>query len=242
MTAAMTLYRSSIGKKAIMAVTGLAMIGFLVFHMYGNLKIFGGPQLLNEYAAGLRELGHPVFGHEHLLWIARLGLLTAVVLHITAAVQLTAQSRASTIGGIGGTGRYHHQHYNRASFASRTIRWGGVIIFLFIIYHLLHFTFGAIGYNAARPYIGEQAGAYQVYNNVIYGFQFWPASIIYILAMGAVGLHVYHGTWSMMQTLGLNNGSYSKLWSALALVLGVALFVGNITIPVAVLTGFLRPI
>ena len=92
-----------------------------------------------------------MFGHEHLLWIARLVLLASVVLHITSAIQLTLQSRASTNGGVGGTGRYHHQHYNRASFASRTIRWGGVIIFLFIIYHLLHFTFGAVGYNAARP-------------------------------------------------------------------------------------------
>lgn len=242
MTAAMTLYRSSIGKKAIMAVTGLVMIGFLVFHMYGNLKIFGGPQLMNDYAAGLRELGEPVFAREHLLWIARLVLLASVVLHITAAVQLTLQSRASTSGTLVGTGRYHHQHYNRASFASRTIRWGGIIIFLFIFYHLLHFTFGVVGYNAARPYVGEQAGAFQVYNNVIYGFQFWPASLIYILAMGAVALHVYHGTWSMMQTLGLNNGSYSKLWSALALLLAVLLFVGNITIPLAVLTGYLQPV
>jgi succinate dehydrogenase / fumarate reductase, cytochrome b subunit len=242
MTAAMTLYGSSIGKKAIMAVTGLVMIGFLVFHMYGNLKIFGGPQMLNEYAAGLREIGHPIFGHEHLLWIARLVLLASVVLHITAAVQLTAQSRASTGGTLAGTGRYHHQQFNRASFASRTIRWGGIIIFLFILYHLLHFTFGVVGYNAARPYVGEQAGAYQVYNNVIYGFQFWPAALVYILAMAAVALHVYHGTWSMMQTLGLNNGSYSKLWSALAVLLGVLLFVGNITIPLAVLTGFLQPV
>jgi succinate dehydrogenase / fumarate reductase cytochrome b subunit len=230
----MTLYRSSIGKKAVMALTGAVLVGFVVFHMYGNLKIFYGPQTINEYAAGLRELGHPVFGHEHLLWVARLVLLASVVLHIASAVQLSRQSLA------GRPSQYARREYQRASFASRTIRWGGLIIFLFILYHLLHFTFGVVGYDATRPYTSELNGQYDVYSNVIRGFQFWPASLVYILAMGAVALHLFHGVWSMFQTLGLNNGTYTSLWRGLSVVVAVAVFVGNVSIPLAVLTGVLK--
>src|ERR687885_290293 len=123
MAAALTLYRSSIGKKAIMAITGLIGIGFLFLHMYGNLKIFEGPEYFNDYAAGLRTLGAPVFGHTHLLWVARIVLLGAVLAHIWAAYSLTMQDWAGRPRGM----RYALKKSVQATYASRTMRWGGVI-------------------------------------------------------------------------------------------------------------------
>jgi len=232
MTGALTLYRSSIGKKAIMAVTGLIGIGFLVLHMYGNLKIFEGPEYFNEYAAGLRSIGAPIFGHEHLLWLVRLALLAAVGLHVLAAYQLTRMDWS------GRPVRYNYKRHVQATYASRTMRWGGVILFLFIIYHLLHFTFGAVGY-APGQYLPEDASGFHTYDNVINGFRVWPVTIFYILAMLALGLHLYHGFWSMLQTLGLNNDRANRLLRLLAAAVAIVLVVGFISVPIAVLVGFI---
>ena len=225
MAAVLGLYRSSIGKKVVMALTGLILTGFVVAHMVGNLKAFQGPEKLNAYGVFLREVGGPVFGHEQLLWIVRLVLLASVVLHIVAAVQLTRGELAAR------PVRYAYHKKLQATYASRTMRWGGVIIFLFVIYHVLHFTVGA-AHPSFRP--GD------VYHNLVAGFQVWYVSAFYIAAMIAVGLHLYHGVWSMFQTLGLNNRTYNRLLRGLSGVVAAAVAVGNISIPVAVLAGWIK--
>jgi succinate dehydrogenase / fumarate reductase, cytochrome b subunit len=225
MSAALTLYRSSIGKKAVMAITGLILVGFVVVHMLGNLKIFQGREHFNEYAEFLRIVGAPALPEGTLLWIARLVLLGAVGLHILAAVQLTRMDLA------GRPQRYATHKKVRGSYASLTMRYGGVIIALFVVYHLLHFTTGTLHGNFIHG---------DVYHNVIVGFQNWFVSGIYIIAQVALGLHLYHGVWSMFQTLGTNNHRTTGWLRGLAIVVALLVFVGNITIPLAVLTGLVR--
>ena len=240
MTGVLTLYRTSVGKKVIMALTGFVLVGFVLFHMYGNTKLYMGPEVYNDYAAGLRELGHPLFGHEHLLWIARIVLLGSVVLHIWSATALTLQSQKSTVANaVGGTRRYGEKK-RTTGYAAYTMRFGGLLIFLFIIFHLLHLTFGAVGY-AEGQYQHPHNGEYQVYNNVVYGFQNPIVSGFYVLTMIFLGLHLFHGVWSMFQTLGLNGTMYTSLLRGLALLIALAVVVGNISFPIAVLAGLVLP-
>jgi succinate dehydrogenase / fumarate reductase cytochrome b subunit len=240
MTGVLTLYRSSIGKKVIMAVTGLVLIGFLIIHMYGNLKMFYGAEVFNDYAAGLRDFGHPVLGHEHLLWVVRVVLLASIVGHIWSATALTAQSQKSAYAhGVSKVKRYG-QKQRRTGYAAYTMRFGGVVIFLFIIYHLLHFTFGVVGYGADRPYIPEQNGAYNAFSNVVIGFQHPLVSGFYILAMIFLGLHLFHGVWSAFQTMGLNNQKYTSTWRGVAVLVTAIIILPNIFFPIAVMSGIVH--
>ncbi len=236
MAAVATLYRSTIGKKVVMALSGLILVGFVVFHMIGNLKIFLGAEALNTYAAFLREVGEPLFPYEVLLWIARLVLLAAVGAHIIAAYQLSRKDWD------GRPIHYANKRTLQASYASLTMRWGGIIVLLFIIFHLLNFTFGAVGYSATRPYVHGENGEFQAFNNVVYGFQNPFVSLFYILSMGALGLHLYHGTWSMFQTLGVNSFRWNGMWRTVAIAVAVATVLGNISIPISVMLGFLKPV
>jgi succinate dehydrogenase / fumarate reductase, cytochrome b subunit len=237
MTGVLTLHRTSVGKKVIMALTGVVLVGFVIFHMYGNLKMYMGPEEFNTYAAGLRDVGYPIFGHSHLLWLARIGLIVAVVGHIWAATSLTIQSYKSTSGqGVGGLRRYGERK-RQTGYAAYTMRWGGVLIFLFIIYHLLHLTFGAVGY-APGAYRHPEGGEYQVYNNVVLGFQNPLIVGFYLIAMIFLGFHLFHGVWSMFQTLGLNNAKYTSLLKGLAIAIAAIVVIGNISFPIAVLLGF----
>ncbi|HEY1012550.1 MAG TPA: succinate dehydrogenase cytochrome b subunit [Herpetosiphonaceae bacterium] len=220
MTGALSFYRTSIGKKAVMAVTGVILFGFVVGHMIGNLSIYAGREAINSYAAFLKSTGE-------LLWVARGVLLLSVILHIVSAVQLTVENRASR------PGRYAFQKTIQASFASRTMRWGGLMLFFFIIYHLGHFTAGAV------PGTGTHSPT-DVYQNVINGFSYPLVALFYILAMIALGMHLYHGAWSMFQTLGLNSNRFNTGLRRFATLAAAALMLGNISIPVAVLTGFLK--
>jgi succinate dehydrogenase / fumarate reductase cytochrome b subunit len=240
MTGVLTLYRTSVGKKVIMALTGFVLVGFVLFHMYGNTKLYMGPAVYNDYAAGLRELGHPVFGHEHLLWVARVVLLGSVVLHIWSATALTLQSQKSTAANAVGGARRYGEKKRTTGYAAYTMRFGGLLIFLFIIFHLLHLPFGAVGY-AEGQYQHPHNGEYQVYNNVVYGFQNPIVSGFYMLTMIFLGLHLFHGVWSMFQTLGLNGAMYTGLLRGLALLIALAVVVGNISFPIAVLAGFVLP-
>jgi succinate dehydrogenase / fumarate reductase cytochrome b subunit len=224
MTAALTLYRSSIGKKTVMAITGLIGIGYLLLHMTGNLKIFQGPEHFNEYAEFLRTIGSPMVPERGLLWVIRLVLLGAIVLHVMAAYQLTRMDLASR------PVRYAKLRPVQQSFASRTMRWGGVILLLFVIYHLLHFTIGA----AHPTFVRGDA-----YGNVISGFQVWWVTLIYIAAMVALGFHLYHGFWSMFQTLGLNNATYTGLLRGLSVLVALGITVGFVSVPIAVMFGYL---
>ncbi len=225
---AVTLWGTSVGKKAVMAVTGFILIGFVIFHMLGNLKLYQGEEKFNNYAAFLRDVGAPVLGSNQFLWAARLILLTATVLHIGAAAQLAKMSYAAR------PVSYRQREAIRSTYASRTMRWSGVIITLFVIYHVLHFTFGAVGY------VPGKFQPTSVYRNVVNGFSVWYVSAFYIAAMVALGLHVYHGVWSVFQTLGVNHATTDRLYRMLAAVSSLAVVGGNISFPVAVLAGLLR--
>ncbi len=227
---AVALYRTSIGKKAVMAVTGLIWIGYVVMHMYGNLKAFQGPVYFNEYAEGLRELGAPVFGHLHLLTIARIVLLVSIVLHVWSAWSLYQQARYARPFG------YAERKVVQANYASLTMRLGGTVILLFIIYHLMHLTWGV-------PLVHPDFVRGDPYHNLVTGFQFVPAAIIYIIAVIALGFHLYHGTWSMFQTLGLSRRRYEQFEQpirALSWLLAILVPAGFASVPIAVLLGIIR--
>ncbi|MEU0132973.1 succinate dehydrogenase [Streptomyces sp. NPDC006296] len=217
-----TVWDSSVGKKAIMAVSGLVMLGYLVVHMLGNLKIFFGSDEFNHYAHWLRTLGEPFLHHEWALWIVRVVLVAAVVLHAVCAYQLSRRDlRARPT-------RYVHRKA-RSSYATRTMRYGGVILALFIVWHILDLTTGTVhsgGFQPGHPY-----------QNVLDTFSTWYGNVIYIVAVLALGLHVRHGFWSAAQTLGVGSAARDRVLKALAHILAVVLTAGFVSVPVAVMTG-----
>ncbi|MGW0696067.1 succinate dehydrogenase [Streptomyces sp. NPDC002738] len=217
-----TLWDSSVGKKAIMAVSGLIMLLYLVVHMAGNLKIFFGSGEFNHYAHWLRTLGEPFLHYEWALWIVRVVLVAAVVLHATSAYQLSRRDIRAR------PSKYVHKRA-RASYATRTMRWGGIILALFIVWHILDLTTGTVhsgGFQSGHPY-----------QNVIDTFSTWYGNVIYIVAMLALGLHVQHGFWSAAQTLGAGRATHDRVLKTTANVLALVLTVGFISVPVAVMTG-----
>ncbi|MFD4989753.1 succinate dehydrogenase [Streptomyces sp. NPDC058374] len=218
-----TLWDSSVGKKTVMAVSGLVMLLYLVVHMLGNLKIFFGPGEFNGYAAWLRSMGEPFLHHEWALWIVRVVLLAAVVLHAVAAAQLSRRDiKARPV-------KYVHKRPPRASYATRTMRWGGIILGLFIVWHILDLTTGTV-------HAGDfQHG--QAYQNVVGTFSTWYGNAIYIVSMVALGLHIQHGFWSAAQSLGAGSRSRDRLLKATANILALVLTLGFIAVPVAVMTG-----
>jgi succinate dehydrogenase / fumarate reductase cytochrome b subunit len=223
---AVALYRSSIGKKALMALTGLIWIGYVVMHMYGNLKAFTGSEHFNEYAEGLRYLGAPIFGYLHLLTIARIVLVAAIVVHIWAAYSLWIAARAAR------PSSYASRRVVQANYASVTMRYGGTVILLFVIFHLAHLTWGI---NPVHPdYIRGDA-----YHNLVVGFSSLPVVILYLVAVAALALHLYHGTWSMFQTLGLNDGNWDPALRALAWLLAIVVPVGFAAVPIAIQLGII---
>ncbi|MEV6421117.1 succinate dehydrogenase [Streptomyces sp. NPDC051662] len=217
-----TLWASTIGKKTIMAVSGLIMLGYLVAHMLGNLKIFFGPPEFNDYAHWLRTIGEPILHYEWALWILRVVLVVAVVLHAVCAYQLSRRDLAAR------PSKYVHKRA-RAGYATRTMRWGGIILALFIVWHILDLTTGTVhpgGFQAGHPY-----------QNVVDTFSTWYGNVIYIVAVLALGLHVRHGFWSAAQTLGAGNATRERVLKGTASLLALALTAGFIAVPVAVMTG-----
>jgi succinate dehydrogenase / fumarate reductase cytochrome b subunit len=225
---ALTLYRSTIGKKVIMAVTGLILVGFVIVHMLGNLQVFIGPAKMNAYAAFLQGLGE-------LLWVARLILLAAVVLHVTAAWQLTRIKRAARPVG------YTKREPQVSTVASRTMRWGGVLLLVFIVFHILHFTTGTVFPVASRPDAMYPAFSHaDVYGNVISAFRTpWVVSF-YVVAMLFLMLHLFHGAWSSMRTLGLSKPSRHPLHRRVATVIALVVWLGFTAVPVGVFLGVIR--
>jgi succinate dehydrogenase / fumarate reductase cytochrome b subunit len=218
-------YRSALGKKVVMAVTGIILFGWITAHMLGNMKMYLGQQHFNEYAEWLRVMGSPALPNSTLLWLSRISLLVCVIFHIVAATQLTLMNRKARPLG------YQDRDYPAASYASRTMRWGGVIIILFVVYHLLHLTFGTVhpSYVEGNPY-----------HNVVTGFQVWWVSVFYIVAQVALGLHLYHGLWSMFQSLGLNNPRFNAWRRYFATAFAFIITLGNISFPLAVMAGIVR--
>jgi succinate dehydrogenase / fumarate reductase cytochrome b subunit len=219
------LYRTSIGKKVIMALTGLIGIGFLIIHMYGNLKVFVGAEYFNTYSEALRGIGGPIFGHTHLLWIGRLVLLAAVLLHVWAAWSLYQDSQRARAT------KYIQHNKVQASPAALTIRVGGVILFIFVILHLMHFTWGV-------PVVHPDFSQTDVYRNLVVGFRSYGylLAIFYLVAMIALGFHLYHGTASLFQTLGLTNQGRTEL-RAFSLCLAIVIALGFAIVPLAVMFG-----
>jgi succinate dehydrogenase / fumarate reductase, cytochrome b subunit len=216
------VYRSAVGKKAVMAVTGIVLFGFVLVHMLGNLKLYEGSQVLNSYARFLRTMGTPAVPPSGLLWIARAILLVAVVLHMWAAWQVTQMSRTAR------PQAYARRDFVEASYASRTMRWGGVILLLFVVYHLLDLTFGAV-----NPSFREG----DVYHNVVASFSVWWVSAFYVVAQVALGFHLYHGLWSLFQSLGWNHPRFNRWRRGFATAFAWIITVGNISFPLAVLAG-----
>jgi succinate dehydrogenase / fumarate reductase cytochrome b subunit len=225
---AVVLWGTMVGKKVVMAVTGLVLVGFVIAHMLGNLKIFLGAEAIDTYAVFLRTVGEPLLPYSVFLWLARIVLLTCVALHITAAVQLTRMNWAARPLG------YDTKRSIATTYAARTMRWSGVILALFIVYHLLHLTAGSVGF---RP--GEFRHL-SVYHNVVAGFSVWYVALFYIVAMACLCLHLDHGIWSMFQTLGWNNARTTRALQTLSRAVALVVFVGFISVPVAVLAGWVR--
>jgi succinate dehydrogenase / fumarate reductase cytochrome b subunit len=213
------LWESSVGKKMIMAVTGLIMVAYLITHVLANLLVFQGPTRINAYSALLHRTGGA-------LWAARLVLLLALVLHIIAAVQLAGRSAdARPVTYAGG------RQPQVSTWASRTIRWGGALILAFLVYHILHFTIGT-----AHPNFVDG----DPYHNVATGFHSSLVVLVYLIAMAAVGLHLYHGVWSSGRSLGMSPPSPTPLRRRVALVLALLIWLGFSVIPLAVYAGAIR--
>jgi succinate dehydrogenase / fumarate reductase cytochrome b subunit len=213
------LWDSSVGKKAIMAITGLIWLVYLITHVLANLLVFQGPVKINAYSAFLHGTGGA-------LWAARLVLIAALLLHVTAAVQLAARSQEARP-----TGYAAGRKPQVSTLASRTLRWGGALILIFLVYHILHFTVGT-----AHPDFVEG----DPYHNVASGFHNPLVVAFYLVAMAAVGLHLYHGVWSSGRSLGMSPPSPHPLRRTIALVLALLVWLGFTIIPIAVYAGVVR--
>lgn len=240
------LFRSSIGRKFLMAVTGIILVGFVIGHLVGNLQIFSHPDKINGYADFLQSLGP-------LLWVARIVLLVAVGIHIWAAVVLTLENAQAR-----GSQRYGVKKWIRASLSSRYMRLTGFVVLAFLLYHLAHFT---LGYASAEnfkghlpeytmtsdyhmlgfPAVEKGREVHDVYSMVFHGFQNPVISLFYIVAIGLLTVHLLHGFQSMFQTLGWRNASWGSALRAIAVIFCIGYFVGNVSMPAAILAGWLKP-
>jgi succinate dehydrogenase / fumarate reductase cytochrome b subunit len=221
-TSASTLYRSTIGKKIVMAVSGLLMLAFVVVHMAGNLKIYFGEQEFDSYAHWLRTIGEPIVHETWFLWIQRTVLLIALVAHIWAAASLSkADLKARPVA---------YQHRRRGGYATSTMRWGGVILLLFIIYHILDLTMGVA--NPGADDVGP-------YGRVVADFNVWYITLAYVVAMGALCLHIAHGLWSAANTLGVNAAT-TAAYRTVALTVAIAITLGFLLVPFGVVFGVLE--
>jgi succinate dehydrogenase / fumarate reductase cytochrome b subunit len=224
----LALWNSVIGKKVVMAVTGAVLILFVIAHMVGNLKLFSGPEEINAYSRFLREVGWPELGYGQLLWIVRGVLFICAILHITAATQLTIlNQQARPVG-------YELRKNVETTWGAMTMRWGGVLLAVFIVFHLFHFTGGVVGFEPG------QFEHLMVYQNVVAGFQVWWISLFYIVAMGALCLHLDHGVWSMLQTLGWVTLDNTKGIRIVSRIIALIIFVGFVSVPISVLAGWVR--
>jgi succinate dehydrogenase / fumarate reductase cytochrome b subunit len=216
--------KASVGKKVLMAVTGVMAFGFVVGHMVGNLQVFIGQDQINDYAVKLQSLGA-------LLWVIRAVLLTVFVIHIWMGIKLKLENWAARPVG------YQNARSVQTSLASKTMIWTGLTILAFVIYHLLHFTVQAI--NPEYKDLHDAMGRHDVYSMIIMGFSYWGVSAFYLVAVGLLSYHLSHGVASMFQSLGLNNPKWQKRLDGIAWFFTIFLFVGYASIPISVLAGLL---
>lgn len=224
-TLAARTWRTSVGRKSIMAGTGVIFLLFVVAHMLGNLKVFFGITAFDAYSEHLREMGAELVGHGGLLWIARVVLLGSVVAHMAAAFSLWYRAkRARPVA-------YAHRPSWQGSYAARTMRWGGVIIALFVVWHILDLTTGTVNPAPAG------AGAYE---KLVASFDRPVVALFYVLAVVALGLHIRHGLWSALQTLGASSALRQHALKTLSFVVAAVITVGFAIVPISVMTGLVR--
>jgi len=212
-------YSAAIGKKFVMGVTGLIGIGFVIVHIAGNLLAFRGPDTINAYSRFLASTGE-------LLWLVRITLIVAVILHVIAAYQLTVQNRAAR------PVEYTNREPQVSTWAARTMRWGGVLLLIFIVLHIMHFT------NPGWRPVGTFEKA-DVYANIVISFRVWWITLFYVIAMIALGVHLYHGAWSSVRSIGLSQPSRRPLHHSVALAVAVVIWLGFTAVPVAVFVGLI---
>jgi len=220
-------YRSTVGKKVIMAVTGIIWIVFVILHVAGNLQAFFGADKLNAYSALLHGPG------AELLWLMRIVLVVALVLHVLMSWQLWARARAAR------PDDFRERDPQVSTWASRQMRWGGLAFLAFIVFHLLHFTTRNVD-PAGWAHRTDASGRYDIYGNLVGSFQVWWVTAIYLAAMVLLGLHLWHGVWASVRSLGVAKPSDNPMRRRLAPVLAIALWLGFSLVPIAVLAGVIR--
>lgn len=220
MNPALRFWRSTVGRKIVMAVTGIIGIGFVLAHITGNLLAYKGPDALNNYSHFLHGAG------AELLWAARVVLIVSVILHVAAAYSLTQQSHAARPQG------YNRRVPQTSTLASRVMRWGGVLLLVFIVFHILHFTTGT--FSPGGPFVEGD-----VYHNVVQAFHVWWVALFYMVSMVFLGLHLYHGAWSAARTLSITGDSPTPLHHRLSAIIAIVVWAGFTLVPLGVLLGWL---
>ena len=219
--------RSTIALKLMMAVSGISFIGFVLLHMYGNLKAFSGHEAYNEYAEHLRIIGEPMLPREGMLWVIRVVLLVSLAIHVYAASALWKRSHSAR------TVKYQVKKNIASSFSSRMMRWGGLTILLFLIWHLLNFTIGKVNVTGGATN--------DPYTLLVDSFGVWWLTLIYLVAMAALAMHLHHGVWSSAQTLGLtNNAKARRNAKVLGWIVAVVIAGGFSLVPIFVLVGVIK--
>lgn len=217
-------FQSSVGKKVSVALTGLGLVVYVIFHMLGNLQLFEGPHALNSYAALLRDM--PI-----LLWTARIGLLSIAVFHIGLAIQLSMRNHRARQSG------YAVRAYRQASLASRTMAASGTVLLLFIVFHLLHLTAGVIDPSPDRL---DAEGHRDVYGKIVHAFQNPFIVLIYLTGQLGLGLHLSHAVSSSLQTLGFEHAALNRMFKAAGPAVALLVVLGNVAIVLAVFLGIVR--
>jgi succinate dehydrogenase / fumarate reductase, cytochrome b subunit len=228
------LYSTAVGKKYVMGATGIGMMGFVLFHMIGNLKMYFGAADLDHYAHWLQTLLYPIAPKGYVLWILRGGLITMLLLHLHAAYSLTMLNRKAR------PVKYQSaRDYQIANFASRTMRLSGLVILAFIVWHLLDLTFGVVNSEVGNKIVheGDTEAVKAVYASIIHSFQRTPVALFYVLANVLLGLHLFHGAWSVFQSFGWNNPRFNKWRRAFATGFAAIVVIGNVSFPIAVMAG-----
>lgn len=231
MSRLVTLYRSTVGKKAIVAATGIILVAFLLAHAAGNLKVFlpspepGVPDI-DVYGHFLRTVGEPLVPHQSVLWVARIVLLVSLVLHVVCVIQLSLLSRGAR------KASYERRRYVAATWSARLMMVSGLLLFAFVVFHILHFTTGT-----AFPSTFQEG---KIYANLYRAFTGWPLAVLYVVAMALLALHLYHGVWSMFQSLGLDRPERNRLLRAVATLVAVLLFLGFSAVPLSFLAGAMK--
>ena len=228
----LNIWQSAVGKKWIMALTGIGLIGFVLAHMIGNLHVYEGPVDLHEYAEALRDLGGSIIPRTVLLWVLRIGLIAMFGLHIAAAYTTKEISRKASddANWVDGQKAYPGgREYIAANYASRTMRWTGPIILLYLVFHLADLTWGLL------PHTDYVRG--DPYHNVATSLSNLPVAILYVVANIALAIHIFHGGWSLFQSLGINNPKYNNARRAVAMGLAGVILIGNLSFPILTQAG-----